>query len=401
MSRQVRVAINLGVFAVLLALMVGWTVRNVVSIDRIEHPYALTAEFPNAFGILPNAEVTYLGVSAGSVREVDRIEGGVRIEMAIKADRRIPRGSKARILRKSAIGEQYIDFEPPPGALGRGPFYEAGDKLSMESTSVPLEFSELLRSADAVLSSIEPDDVRTLVHELAVGLDGRADDLERLAAAGDQLSASLATRADALDRLATNNTRLTRVVTEHRGSLGRSLTDLSLLAESLRRAEGDLTLLLDDGSAFLGQTADVVASQKGNLDCSLKVLEQLTDETTTPARLAGLRTVLTWGPAAFSRVWDARDVEPDGVWLRVGLIQNGENKPPQHVPPKTLPPVRDVPVCGSSLRASNVDYRPGSGGGESSGSHPATGGGGAAALAGLLLGGSAILGRLRGRAATR
>lgn len=401
MNRHVRVAVNLSVFSLLLVLMVGWTVRNVVSVDRIEQPYLLSAEFPNAFGILPNAEVTYLGVSAGSVTNVERINGGVRIDLAIKRETRIPDGSTASVLRKSAIGEQYIDFDPPAAAESSGGYYEDGDVLGMDQTTVPLEFSELLRSADALLASLEPDDVRTLVHELAVGLDGRADDLQRLAAAGDELSASLAERTEVLDRLATNNTRLTHVVTEHRGSLGRSIHDLSLLAESLRAAEGDLTNVLDDGSALLGQTADVVAAQKGNLDCSLKVLEQLTDETTTPARLAGLRALLTWGPVAFGRVWDARDVEADGVWLRVGLIQNRENRAPQFVPPKPVPAVQRVPVCGSALRASSADYRPGAATGSGTGSLPATGGTSGLAAGVLALAGARWIRRLRRGAASR
>lgn len=398
-ARNLRVWVNLAFFSLLLAIMVGWTVRNVVSVDQIDKPYLISAEFPNAFGVLPNAEVTYLGVSYGSVTDVERVPGGVEVTMEIARDNKIPDGSTASIQRKSAIGEQYVDFSPPPGYDGDGgPFYEAGAEIPRELTSVPLEFSELLRSASGLISAIPPEDARTVVHELAVGLEGRSDDLVALADAGDRLSATFAERTELLDRLATNNTELTRTVTEHRGSLGSSLTDLRLVAGQLRESKAEVELLLERGAAFLGQTADVIARQKGNIDCSLKILEQLVDETTTKQRLDGLRTLLDFGPLAFGRVYDARDLEADGAWLRVGFVANNTNAPPQFVPPKTPPSVRPIPPCVSPLRAAGVDYRPGMAlvGGQQAASLPATGAaGGAGAGSGLLA--AALVARRIGR----
>jgi phospholipid/cholesterol/gamma-HCH transport system substrate-binding protein len=361
-----RVLVNLGFFAVLFIVMIGWLTQRVVSFDRIEKPYKMAAEFTNAFGVLPNAEVTYLGVTYGRVSKVDRIPGGVRVDMEIDRGRRIPEGSDANIFRKSAIGEQYVDFEPPLGRSGdTGPWYRSGTLLPMSKTHVPLEFSELLRSASALISSIPPDAVAQLLDAAAAGLEGRTDSLRALAEGGDKLSAALASRTDALDRLADNGTALTHVVAEHRGSLGQSLTDLRNVADSLRNARGDTAVLLDRGSKLLTQVADVVAHQKGNLDCDLKTLELVTDSANTPERVAGLRALLRVGPVAFSRVWDARDVDTTGpypgVWIRVGFVSNPVlNRPLQYVPPKDVPAVPAVPACNSSLRPSGLDYRPAS-----------------------------------------
>jgi phospholipid/cholesterol/gamma-HCH transport system substrate-binding protein len=356
-----RVWVNLAFFAVLFVVMVGWLTQRVVSFNTLDRPYSLSAEFSNAFGVLPNAEVTYLGVTYGRVSTVERIPGGVRIGMQIDRGRRIPEGADASVLRKSAIGEQYVDFSPPPNAGGGGPWYASGTVLPMAKTHVPLEFSELLRSASALVSSIPPQSVADLLEAASVGLQGRTDSLRALAEGGDKLTAALATRTDALDRLAGNGTALTHVVAEHRGSLGQSLTDLRDIADSLRNARGDTTVLLDRGSRLLTQVADVVAHQKANLDCDLKTLELVTDTATTPERLAGLRALLRVGPTAFARVWDARDVDTTGpypgVWVRVGFVANPvHNKPPQFVPPKDVPVVKAVPGCASPLRPSGVNY---------------------------------------------
>src|SRR5207245_1784703 len=108
-----RVWTNLAFFAVLFVVMIGWLTQRVISFKSLDHPYAMAAEFTNAVGVLPNAEVTYLGVTYGRVSKVTRITGGVRIDMEIDRGRRIPEGADATIFRKSAIGEQYVDFDAP------------------------------------------------------------------------------------------------------------------------------------------------------------------------------------------------------------------------------------------------------------------------------------------------
>lgn len=367
MSR--RVLLNLITFLVASALMVGWAVSNVVSVDQLEKPYPLSVELANSFGVGANAEVTYLGVSYGSVDGVDRVPGGVVLRLKIERGKDIPAGSTAHVLRKSVIGEPYIDFSPPPGYTGRSAAYQPGAVVPKERTTIPLEFSELLRSADALLASVPPEDVATLLQEGSIALQGRTESLRALADAGDRLSATLSARTEAIDRLATNGTRLTDVVADHRHSLGKSLSDLRQLAETLKDARGDTSVLLDQGSQLVTQVADIVAKHKGNLDCDLKTLELVTDLANTDRRVKGLGTLLDLGPQAFNQVWDATDVEPDGNrWIRVGSVFP-EEKPTQYTPPKDLPAVPAVGPCVSALQARSV-----TGGTTTAGSAPAPAG---------------------------
>jgi phospholipid/cholesterol/gamma-HCH transport system substrate-binding protein len=358
-----RVLINLAFFSVVFATMLVWAVNNVVTVEAIEQPYQLTADFDQASGILPRAEIAYLGVHYGTVAGVERIADDhlVRVTMKIDADKKLPEGSTANIFRKSAIGEPYIDFFPPDDYDGKGPFLEKGDRVPLELTTVPLEFSELLRSASRVVSGIEPDRVHVLIHELSLALLDRSDDLRQLTIASDELAQTFAERTDVLDRLATNNTRLTHVVAQHRDSFGQPISDLAALADSLRNAKGDTTVLLEKGSELLGRTADLVSHQKANLDCILGDLETVIDATTTPDKLAGLRTQLEVAPRAYGQAFNTRDLEADGLWVRVGTITNPENPPPQYVPPRETPTVPDVPPCRSDLKPSGVDYIPASG----------------------------------------
>jgi phospholipid/cholesterol/gamma-HCH transport system substrate-binding protein len=222
---------------------------------------------------------------------------------------------------------------------------------------VPLEFSEFLRSASALLGALNPNDVGTIIHNLSVGLDGRADSLRQLATAGDKLTSTLASRTEALDRISANGGKLTHVMAEHRASLGAILDNLSQLNAALAASKGDIATLLDQGTPLLNQLADIIGNHKAELDCDLKVLEVVVDHTSTPQQLAGLRALLTWAPAAFGAIWDTRDVEPDGVWVRVSPINAPENdKPKQYDPPRAIPPVVPSPNCVSTVPPSVADY---------------------------------------------
>ena len=79
-----RIMMNVAVFALAFVVMIGWAVNQVVSVDQLAQPYPIAAEFTNAFGIVPNAEVTYLGIGFGSVVSIDRVPGGVKINMQIE-----------------------------------------------------------------------------------------------------------------------------------------------------------------------------------------------------------------------------------------------------------------------------------------------------------------------------
>ena len=391
-----RIVVNLFFFLFVFFVMLTWAAQNIVSIRAIDQPYEIKGDFVAASGVMPNAEVAYLGVHYGRVTKVEREPGKVQITMDIDKGKHIPKHSLARIFRKSAIGEPYIDFQPPKDFdfehAGTSDFINKGDVIPMDETRNPLEFSELLRSAGALLSHIDAERAGTLVHELALALDGRGDSLRTLTKSLDTLATTFAAKTDVLDRLATNNTKLTHVFADHATDLGTSITNLKLLADSLKNANGNTAVLLDQGSQLMGQVADLVASEKSNLDCTLHDLADLIDTTSSPDRIAGLGTMLDVGPEAFGKVFDTRDVLADGVWVRVNLLASPGDPPAKYDPPHELPAVPAVPACQSNIGALShgPDFVPSDVLAQSSGSGqgrslPATGGAAMAGVAAMLL----------------
>jgi len=352
MSR--RTLINLVFFNAVFLAMLVWAAGNIVTVDRLERPYTITGDFEQAAGVRANAEVTYLGVHYGRVTDVDRTGEGVSVTMKIDRGKEIPAASIARIFRKSAIGEPYIDFVPSDEYDEDDPVaLEAGDNVPLDRTTVPLEFSELLRSASALVSSIDPATAGSLVHELSLALDGRGESLRTMTTAIDELTASFVQKTEQLDRLAENNTRLTGVLADHRLSLGQSLVSLRQVAEALRSANGDTQALLELGPQFLGTTADLVADQKRNLDCLLTDLAPILRTLAGPDQLDDLSQTLTNGPLAFSYAAASVDHEADGPWVRVNLLLEAGTEP-AYVPRKSLPAVPSVPACASEMTPATV-----------------------------------------------
>ena len=97
MSR--RTVANLVTFFVVASVFFFWAVNSLVKVDRINQPYHVKADFAQAVGVLPGAEVDYLGVPYGTVAQVKRITDGVRINMKIDHGKNVPMHSTAAIFR--------------------------------------------------------------------------------------------------------------------------------------------------------------------------------------------------------------------------------------------------------------------------------------------------------------
>lgn len=365
MSR--RVLVNLVAFLAVFFVMLWWAVNNIISFDFIERPYQIQARFAATAGVTDNSEVAYLGVHYGDVQSVemeDDPDGGtghVLITMDIDRGKEIPAGSTAHIFRKSAVGEPYIDFRPPEGLDEDAPSIEKGAVLGLDETTVPLEFSELLRSASRVLAAVDPEQTRTLVHELALAVNGRGETLRSLTINSADLLQTFADRTELLDSLSSNSTQLTRTVAERRDALSSAITDLVSLSETLETIEPQTQILLDRGTELLGRTADLVDDIKADADCLLHDLDDVIDVAAREDNLATTERVLQELEENFSHAFMTRDTEPGGVWVRVQiLLTHTENPPAVYVPHTELPAVPTIPDCVSTLSSDGQRFEAGS-----------------------------------------
>ena len=285
-----RVIINtiaFGGLSLLLIIVMAFQVLPTV----FGSSYPIYAIFTAGGGVASNQEVTYRGVQVGRVGAMTLTEGGVRIELIIESGYKIPSGgTRARVLFKSAVGEQFVDLLPEDDGA---PFFKAGDSIPIERTSIPIQTEDLLRQLETVLRSVDPDALGSLIHELGTGLTGHGDELRNIILSLDtlakigadrraQLAGLIRDGADIQDSF--NSSRedfvraqqAARVVLE---TLVARKDDIERTLEATRALDTEIIALLDNRRkelnqilADLGTVVRITHAHRGDLDKTLTFL---------------------------------------------------------------------------------------------------------------------------------
>ena len=365
-----RIIVNLAVFLGVFVLLAYWAVSNVVKFDFIERPYRVTAYFSNSPGLRDGFEVAYLGLRVGSIGQVELIDDpsyctpaspaatgvpegagdgqaltGACVAVELKIDRgtELPGNVTPFVRRKSAVGEPYVDLVVAPGgAEGR---LEAGDHLV--DGRIPLAYSDLFRAVNDLVQAVPEEALGTFFHELAIGLEGRADDIRRIIEGAHDLTGTLAEDPEFLDELSEQLTTLTHTLAEHRGSFGSAVDDLALLAETLAENRAVLAEFLDTSPQFVSQLTGLLDAVGGDLTCALRSLSVVATSLSQPATLAQVDRLLEVAAEAGDVLGGSFRFLPDGEWITGGFQFNPLNDTPVAIYPEplVLPEPPEVRTC--------------------------------------------------------
>ncbi len=141
--------------------------------------YSVTVDLPSSGGLYPRSVVTYRGTQVGEVKSVAATRDGVRAELSLYADHPVPAGVAAEVHSRSALGEQYIDFVPRPGADEKIELRQ-GDVIPVGKVEVPVDIGRLLDAANRDLQAIPNDNLRTVVDESYKAVGGLGPELSRI-----------------------------------------------------------------------------------------------------------------------------------------------------------------------------------------------------------------------------
>jgi phospholipid/cholesterol/gamma-HCH transport system substrate-binding protein len=359
-----RVWINLAAFLALFVVLASWAVRNVVSLDQIERPYRIDAEFESSPGLQANVEATYLGVHVGSVDAVALADDHVDVAIDIDRDVRLPEGLSAAVRRKSAVGEPYVALDPPAGADADTPTIDPdeGYRIPLERTSIPLSYGNLFASIDELVTAVPPEDFGTVIHELAVALEDRGPELRAILASADDLTGTLAERSQVLDELATDLTTLTHTLASHRDGIGSAFDDLNALTTTLVDHRAEIQHLLEEAPGFGAQVQALLETTYADLSCTFADIGTVFREVGTAERISDLIRLLRVAGTARDAL-DSALVEPgeggaEGPYLGGSFGLVADDPPPAYASPKTLPPAPALQGCdapGAPTRATERD----------------------------------------------
>ncbi|SEG81432.1 phospholipid/cholesterol/gamma-HCH transport system substrate-binding protein [Thermomonospora echinospora] len=266
-----RILLNLGVFATVAAVMTAWAALTLLPVRFGERPIRIEAEFASSPGLRSGLEVDYLGVSIGRIDTVRLRPGRVSVTLLLDAGTEVPRTVTAQVLRKSAVGEPYVELNSPSPAAEAPPLAD-GDVIPLARTTSTVEYQRLFDRAGRMLRATDPADLKTVTRELAIGLNGQGHHLRDTLADLDQVTRTIADEAGVLDALSVQLTALAGTLSAKGPQLASGTNDLAAFTAALRDSRKSIDGLLAGAPGFLAQTNALLKESRPGLRCLFTAL---------------------------------------------------------------------------------------------------------------------------------
>jgi phospholipid/cholesterol/gamma-HCH transport system substrate-binding protein len=316
-----RTGANVIVFLIIAGFLI---VALVFTLFRVQPHYSIYATFADSGGVFTNQEVTYRGVTVGRVGRLQVVPNGVRMQLIVESKfGQIPkRGTKARVMFKSAVGEQFVDLLPATRVIP--PYFHDQDEIAIGATELPVQQEELLRLLDRVLSGVPPESLHRLVEALGEGLGGRGAELHDALAALDPLTKTLAGRTDELNDLAVTGDKVGNAFDASADDFVRGVQGLGEVSGALGRGSAGLADLLRAGATDVPEIGSLVAARKTQIDTTIAGLATITR--ISYQHLQSVKDTLDWLPLLLDSLVESYDVGTNR--FRFGQILGELRNPP-------------------------------------------------------------------------
>lgn len=279
-SRLMR--IQLVAFVVIAVLGVVYVGGKYARLDSLVGlgSYTVHVQMPDSGGIFTNAEVSYRGVPVGRVGEM-RVDGdGIEVDLELdNGGPKIPASSTVVVANRSAIGEQFIDFEPD---TADGPYLKNGSVVPASQTRQPVPMEELFNSVSELMDTVPVDALRTTFVELGAAMNGRADQMGRLSDAINRITEQTHEDLPELLGLIDDSTVVLATQSDQSSAIRSFAADLDRITAELQVADPDLRRILDTGvdashefGDFLAAEGDTLAAMLGHTDLITKAADDV------------------------------------------------------------------------------------------------------------------------------
>ena len=313
-----RIRVNLIAFLVISLGLVYAMATQVLTI--LQPRYSVFAEFPDAGGVFTNQEVTYRGITVGQVGEMRVIEDGVSIELKIDSEYdQIPKENvEARVMFKSAVGEQFVDILP---ASDGEPYLADNDVIPKEQNSIPVSTQQLLSTLEAVLRGVPPEALEGAVNSLGVGLTGHGPDIATIIESMAELAELFADRAPEVQGILRNGSEVGEAFVNSGDDFRRAIQELVAVSEELSQDRGELQRLLENTNITSEEVTQLLAEYDANIDRFLPDFAAVND---LQADHAGdLEDLFQHLPTGLNNI--AKAFEPSTGLIRFGLVNDTGN----------------------------------------------------------------------------
>ncbi|SDI79448.1 phospholipid/cholesterol/gamma-HCH transport system substrate-binding protein [Actinokineospora alba] len=247
---------GLGLVFIILILASGWlTVAIYQHQFSSDVPVRLRADrVGNQLKV--NADVKVRGMTVGTVRTIEVVNGGVDVGLSMDPDKlkQLPRNVTARLLPKTLFGQRYVSLIIPESADSTR--LAEGDTIDQDTSGKAIEVEKALRDLMPVLQAVQPQKLASTLGAISQALDGRGKPLGE-------------TMVKLNGYLAAINPQMPQIE-----------TDLVKLAETLETYQ-------DAGPAIVDALSEMSATAKTIADNRQNITDMVTTVTDASGHLAG------------------------------------------------------------------------------------------------------------------
>ncbi|MGJ9413175.1 MCE family protein [Aeromicrobium sp. CF4.19] len=246
------------IFAIITVLGTAYVGGKYAEVDRlvVDRTYPVTARFDDSGGIFAGAQVTYRGIEVGQVGKLEFTDSGVDVILDIEKDApKIAADAKAVVANKSAIGEQFVDLQPQSN---QAPFLASGTVIERTQTEIPIDTTTLLVNLNELVTSVDTENLRTVVSELGAAFEGTGRDLTRIVETATEFINEADANIDVTRALINDSQGVLQTQIDKRGQLATFSENLALLSDTLVESDDDIRFLLDEGTPAARETRQLV-----------------------------------------------------------------------------------------------------------------------------------------------
>src|SRR6202040_519348 len=122
-----------------------------------------------------------------------------RAVLTLKSDTKVPADVSAAVHSRSAVGEQFLELTPGPGANTAS--LQNGDVIPVGKAQIPPDIGSLLDATNKALQAIPQDNLRTVVDEASTAVGGLGPELSRIVDGSTALAIDARANLDPLTSL--------------------------------------------------------------------------------------------------------------------------------------------------------------------------------------------------------
>jgi phospholipid/cholesterol/gamma-HCH transport system substrate-binding protein len=191
----------------------------------------------------------------------------------------------------SAVGEQYLDFEP---ADDEGPYVEDGARLAGDANSLPTDEADLLVSLNAFVKSVDEENLQVTVAELGDMFEDTSEPLQALLDNGSRFIDEASAHSDETTALLDNGLTVLGTQQDNSENIASFSRDLKLLTQALADSDQDVRQVLQ-GTPGTARELDALLT---DLEPTLPVLlgNAVSINQVAVGHLAGLEQLLVSYP---------------------------------------------------------------------------------------------------------